>query len=52
MSAEVENGRLIVQARKPKYWLAELLAQCVGVQSPTAEEREWMDAPAVGREML
>lgn len=52
VSAEVQDGRLIVQPRQPKYTLAELLAQCVGDQTLTGEEREWLDAPAVGREII
>jgi antitoxin ChpS len=52
VSAEVKEGRLVVQHTKPRYTLEELLAQCVGDQTPTAEEREWLDAPAVGREII
>jgi antitoxin ChpS len=48
----VEAGRLIVQPEKPKYTLEELLAQCVGDQEMTADEREWLNASAVGRELL
>jgi antitoxin ChpS len=49
---DVEGGRLIVQPRKPKYTLEELLAQCEGDQEITAEEREWLDSPPVGRELI
>ncbi|MCD0502132.1 hypothetical protein [Bordetella petrii] len=37
---------------KPRYTLAELLteAEVAGVYPLPAEEREWIDAPAVGRE--
>ncbi len=49
---DVEAGRLIVQPRKPKYTLEELLAQCEGDQEITAEEREWLDSPPVGRELI
>jgi antitoxin ChpS len=49
---DVEDGRLIVQPARPKYTVEELLAQCTGDQKMTDEEREWLDAPAVGREML
>jgi antitoxin ChpS len=41
----VEAGRLIVQRERPKY-------TCVGDQTLTPEEREWLDAPAVGRELI
>lgn len=49
----VDGDRLVVQAKKrPKYTLEELLAQCDYSQPMSAEEREWLDAPAVGRELL
>jgi antitoxin ChpS len=36
--------------RKSRYSLAELMAQC-DVNAPlSAEDRAWMDAPAIGRE--
>ncbi|HGN8621726.1 hypothetical protein AAA557_05195 [Pseudomonas aeruginosa] len=37
---------------KPRYTLAELLAEteAAGVYPLPTEEREWIDAPAVGRE--
>jgi antitoxin component of MazEF toxin-antitoxin module len=36
--------------RKSRYSLAELMAQC-DVNAPLSDEdREWMDAPAIGRE--
>ncbi|EAO4574279.1 antitoxin [Salmonella enterica] len=49
----IDNGCLIIEPRKrPCYLLEELLAQC----DPNAEisegDREWIDAPAVGREIL
>lgn len=53
----VESGRLIVEARpRPRYTLAELLAQC----SPKARrskqgskrEREWLNSKPVGRELI
>ena len=49
----VDGDRLVVQVKKrPKYTLEELLAQCDYSQPMSAEEREWLDAPAVGRELL
>ena len=49
----VDVCRLVVQEKKrPKYTLEELLAQCDYSQPMTDEEREWLDAPAVGRELL
>jgi antitoxin ChpS len=49
----VDGGRLIVQVRnRPRYTLDELLAQCDPQAPRTEEEREWLDAPARGHELL
>jgi len=49
----VDNGRLIVEpSTRPRYTLDELLAQCDPSAEPTPQEREWLDAPAVGREII
>ncbi|MGD0731548.1 MAG: AbrB/MazE/SpoVT family DNA-binding domain-containing protein [Terracidiphilus sp.] len=49
----VDGDRLILKPRRrPRYTLDELLAQCDYSGPLTAEEREWIDAPAVGRELL
>ena len=48
---DVQQGRLIVAPQKKKlYKLSELLAQCDPPLPITAEEREWLDAGAVGFE--
>ncbi len=48
----VESGRLIVEpSPRPRYTLAELLAASDYSEPLTPEEREWLDAPAVGREI-
>jgi antitoxin ChpS len=50
---QVENGRLVIEARpQPHYTLAELLAASDYSQPLTAEDRAWLDAPPVGREIL
>lgn len=41
-----------VSADRVRYTLDELLAQCDLSAELTAQEREWLDAPAVGREVL
>ncbi len=47
----VDHGRLVVEPRpRPRYTLAELLA--ASDYSQPAQEREWVDAPAVGGELL
>jgi len=38
--------------RKGRYSLAELMAQCDSNAPLSAEDRAWLDAPAVGREAL
>ena len=49
----VEDGRLVVEPRpRPRYTMAELLAASDYTQPQSPEEREWVDAPAVGRELL
>jgi antitoxin ChpS len=49
----VDDGRLVVEPNpRPRYTLAELLAASDYSQPQPAEEREWVDAPAAGREIL
>jgi antitoxin ChpS len=49
----VDNGRVVVEPRpRPRYTLAGLLAASDYSQPQPAEEREWVDAPAIGREPL
>ncbi len=49
----VEGDRLILKAqKKPKYTVEELLAASDYSQPMTAEDREWVDAPSVGRELI
>ena len=49
----VEGGRLIVEAKvTPRYTLAELLEASDYSDPQPPEDREWIDAPAVGREPL
>jgi antitoxin ChpS len=47
------NGCLIIEPQKrPHYSLEELLAQCDPHAEMSEEDREWIDAPAVGKEIL
>jgi antitoxin ChpS len=51
----IDNGRLVVEpAPRPRYTMAELLAEAeaAGVYPLPPEEREWIDAPAVGKELI
>jgi len=49
----VADGRLVVDPKpRPRYTLVELLAASDYSQAQPAEEREWVDAPAVGGELI
>jgi antitoxin ChpS len=49
----VDNGRLVVEASpRPRYTMAELLAASDYSDGVMPEDREWLDAPTVGKELL
>lgn len=49
----IDNGRLIIEPQKrPRYSLEVLLAQCDPHAEMGEEDREWVDTPAVGKEIL
>ena len=49
----VDRGCLVVNpSPRPRYTLAELLATSDYSQPQPVEEREWVDAPTVGGELL
>lgn len=49
----VDGGRLVVEPKpRPNYTLAELLAASDYSQPQPPEQREWVDAPAVGAELI
>lgn len=49
----IDDGRLVVDPKpRPHYTLAELLAASDYSQPQPAEEREWVDAPPVGGELI
>lgn len=53
VNIDVRDGCLIVEPKsRPRYTLAELMAQCDLSQSLNPEEREWLDSPAVGAEEI
>lgn len=48
----IEAGRLMVEAKAvPRYTLEDLLAEC-DPEASEADDRDWLDAPAVGREVI
>ncbi|MBQ9619304.1 MAG: antitoxin [Neisseriaceae bacterium] len=49
----LKNGKLIIEPiKRPKYTLDELLAQSDYSGCLNDEERQWLDAPTVGKELL
>jgi antitoxin ChpS len=49
----IDSGRLVVEPQtQPRYTLAELLAASDYSAPQPPEEREWVDAPAMGQELL
>lgn len=49
----VDNGRLVVEAQpRSHYTLEELLAQCDPAAEFSAEDREWLNDPRTGNELL
>ncbi len=49
----VDAGRLVIEPQqRPRYSLDELLAQCDASAELSLEDRVWVDANPVGRELL
>ena len=49
----IDHGRLVVEPKpRPRYTLAELLAASDCSQPLSVQDREWIDAPAVGGELI
>jgi antitoxin ChpS len=49
----VNDGRLVVEPKlRPHYTLAQLLAASDYSQPQPPDQREWVDAPAVGAELI
>lgn len=47
-----EEGQLVAKRKRPKFTIDELIAKCDTTAPYPDEAREWIDAPAVGREIL
>jgi antitoxin ChpS len=53
MGIAVDGERLVLQRKpRPKYTLDDLLAQCDPNAPLNEEDREWLDSPPVGRELI
>jgi antitoxin ChpS len=50
VTVEVKGRSLVIEPRRPRYTLNELLAQCNPRARRSKEDQEWLDAPAAGRE--
>lgn len=49
----IDQGRLVIEPKpKPVYSLADLLSISDYSAPQSAQDREWLDAPAVGGELL
>ena len=49
----IVGGRLVVEASpRPRYTLAQLLAESDYSQAMPKEDRDWLDASAIGKEIL
>jgi antitoxin ChpS len=53
VAVAVDRGRLVIEPGvKPRYTLAELLAQCNPKARISKEQRQWLDAERAGRELI
>jgi antitoxin ChpS len=51
VGVSISGGRIVIEPKvKPRYALAELMAQCEFEEPMAAEDREWLATPAVGHE--
>ena len=51
VALSVDQGRLVIEPRpRPKYTLADLLAECDPAAPESPEEREWEETEQAGRE--
>ena len=49
----ISAGRIVVEpCRRPHYTLAELLARCDAEAPVSDQDRDWLEAPPAGRELL
>ena len=49
----IDHGRLVVEPKlRPRYSLAELLAQCDASAEISEEDRAWLESTPVGSELL
>ena len=50
---EVHGGELVIKPNsRPRYKLDDLIAKCDPAAEVLPQEREWVNAPAIGREAI
>ncbi len=47
-----QGYQLVVRPSQPRYTMEELLAQCDPNAPMSDEDREWLNSPPVGRELI
>ena len=53
VEVSLEAGRLVIEPeKKPKYTLADLLAQCNGSAPAGREDRTWTSSAPAGKELI
>jgi len=53
VDVNIESGQMVVKPRtKPFYTLEQLIAGAPHAPTFSAEDREWLDAPTAGRELI
>jgi antitoxin ChpS len=53
VGVSLDGGRLVIErCARPGYTLEELLSQCETPGYFSPEETEWLESPAIGRELL
>lgn len=53
LDVSVSNGALVARPQtRPKYRLADLIAQCDPAADPTAEDRAWLNDCPAGNEVI
>jgi len=52
LSVEFDNQKMVVQVAKPRYSLAQLLAQCDPTAPVPADVAEWEAMAPVGNELI
>ena len=53
VAVSVQRGRIVVESRpRPRYTMAELLSRCDPSAPIASADREWLESPPVGNELL